>query len=193
MCTSDGEPQYYALTFLTYDPQDDKIYAIDSEIRDGGMIGKTFAKHGYTIRKNVIDVFTVKLTPELKAKLQVTDEYGKGRLTEFYIRHDDSSPSIYSHILEIKPHHLEAADVDGFDVAQLNPASDVLARHNISTDDVWDHLPDAASTDEWVDRDSEYTAAQHESLPEIMGWRTRIEKQLHVTLYSAGEHQRPLS
>lgn len=188
LCDSEGISRTYALTFLTYDPENDEIYAIDQELKAGGMIGATFKKHGYEVRKNVLDVFTVTVTPELQSYFRLDAPEAKGRLAEFYARRGDDEPKIYGNVLEIYTPDFRPATINAVDIVQVNPATDVLKRHAIGKEDIWNHLEQASELDEWADRESDYDAAKRESLPAVMAWRKRIETHLGVTLHSVGEY-----
>lgn len=175
-----GISRTYALTFLTYDPDNEELYKIDSEIRSGGAIGKTFRDHGYQIRKNVIDVFTLQLTPKLKQEFNVQDDdYAKARISEFYARKEHDEPTIYGRVLEVYTPDFRGPVINEIDTAQVNPSTDILKRYGVSKDQIWERLADASRTDEWDDMKDRYQKAKEESLPEVFEWRKRINSYLH--------------
>jgi len=76
----------YALTFFTFDRGNEEIVKIDDEIKEGGLIGETFRKHGYEVRKNVISVFVMDLPLEIRNKMSVREDKAKVRVSEFYAK-----------------------------------------------------------------------------------------------------------
>jgi len=57
---SKGISRTFAITLLLDDWTDD-IKKINSEIKKGEPIGKAFRKHEYAIRKNVLEVYKIKI------------------------------------------------------------------------------------------------------------------------------------
>ena len=137
---SENISRTYALTFLTYDSSNETIYDIDQQIKNGGLIGKTFRNHGYEIRKNVVDVFTVKLSDSLKEWFKVGDNQAKARLAEFYAHKDGNETLIYGYVLELYSPDFRPADVSDFDKRQINPPSDALLSCGFTTDEIWRSL-----------------------------------------------------
>ena len=182
LCDADGVSRTHALTYLTYAPDDDDLYTIDREIHDGGMIGKTFRRYGFEVRKNVIDVFVVDLTEDLQRRLATDAGAAKGRFAEFYAKREGSEPRIYGHVLEIYHPEFRPAAVNDVDRAQINPTTEILAQHSITKDDIWDHLDRASETDEWADRAVDYEAAVQAGSPETLVWRRRIEQFFGTTV-----------
>lgn len=179
LCDKEGISRTYALTFLTYNKLNDELYEIDSKIRSGGMIGKVFREYGFAIRKNVIDVFTISLTPELKERFKTDENYAKARVSEFFARRGDEEPLVYGLVLEVYTPDFRKPIINEVDIAQINPSTDVMERHSITKEDIWNRLDRASETDEWEDRKGEYEQARTESLPEIFAWRERIKAHLN--------------
>lgn len=171
----------YALTFLTYDKNNEEIAKIDDEIRAGGLIGKTFREHDYTIKKNVIDVFLMDIPDDMKRDFQTIEESAKARLTEFYAKKGDETPVIYGKVLEIySPDFKDPWDgINDVDMAQVNPTTDSMRAAGIPVDEVWDRLDRASEPGEWDDLRAQYDAAKKQSLPIVDELHKKIESYLN--------------
>jgi len=100
----DGVSRTYALTFFpkekTYSLE---FQGIDKEIQVGGSIGKTFEKYGYSIQKNNLGFFIVKLPMWLQDKFKTKALFAKARVYEFYASKAGSVPKLYGIVVEIYP------------------------------------------------------------------------------------------
>jgi len=165
----------YALTFLTYDEDNPELYEIDTKIRNGGMIGKTFRNYGYEIRKNVIDVFTLQLTDRLREEFDTDEDYGKARVSEFYAKKQNDEPTIYGRVLELYTPDFRGPVINQVDLEQVNPSTEILEKNGISRNAIWKRLDKSSDGGEWKDKDEAYEQAKEDSLPEVFKWRERIE------------------
>lgn len=170
----------YALTFLTYDKGNKELADIDDEIRQGGLIGKTFREHGYTVKKNVIDVFIMPIPSWMRNDFKVDEEEAKARLTEFYAKKEEATPVIYGTVLEIySPDFKDPKDgVNDVDIAQVNPLTGALQGVGVPTDEIWGRLDRAAETNEWDDLKDRYEQAQNLSQPVVQSLHEKISKYL---------------
>ena len=167
----------YALTFLTYDKSDDLLYQIDSEIRDGGSIGKTFRKHGFLIRKNVIDVFTLPLTDKLRDEFHVTGEHAKARVSEFYAKNKKTSPIVYGQVMELYSPDFRGPIINEVDIKQIHPITHVAEKYGISKDVLWDYLDESKQGKTILDEEK-LNQAKEESLDEVFKLRKQIQDYL---------------
>ena len=167
----------YALTFLTYDKENKKIVSIDDEIRQGGLIGKTFRKHGYVIKKNVIDVFLMKIPSWMKDDFKTSVNEVKARLTEFYAKKDIGTPIIYGIVLEVySPDFKDPKDgINNVDITQINPLTSTLQDAGISSDEIWRRLDRASEANEWDDLKDKYEEAQKLSKPIIQSIHAKYQ------------------
>jgi hypothetical protein len=140
MVDEKGISRTYALTFLTFDKNNQEIAAIDSEIKNGGLIGKAFREHGYEVRKNVISVFLADLPENLKNKMQTAENKAKTRLSEFYAKKEGEKPFIYGVVSEIYSPDFRPAEVNETDLAQDNPITSAMEKVGISKDMIWERL-----------------------------------------------------
>lgn len=170
----------YALTFLTYDKNDEEISAIDDEIRTGGLIGQTFKEHGYVVKKNVIDVFITKIPPWMKEDFHTDKDEAKARITEFYAKKGNCTPVIYGTVLEIySPDFRNPEDgLNDIDLAQINPLTGALQSVGVPTDEIWRRLDRAAEPDEWEDLNDRYEKARKISQPIIDSLHQKITEYL---------------
>ncbi len=170
----------YALTFLTYDKDNKEIARIDDEIRQEGLIGKIFREHGYTIKKNVIDVFIIPIPPWMKNDFRTEMEEAKARLTEFYAKKEDIAPLVYGTVLEIySPDFKDPADgINDVDIKQVNPLTSTLQSVGVPADEIWERLDRAAESNEWEDLKDRYEQAQRLSQPVVQLLHDKINRYL---------------
>lgn len=170
----------YALTFLTYDRKNEEMLKIDGEIRQGGLIGETFRKHGYVVKKNVIDVFLLNLPDWMKADFKTEEEKAKARLTEFYAKKENAEPIIYGTVSEIySPDFRDPKDgINEVDKAQVNPVTDTLEQVGIPVQEVWQRLDRAHMPNEWDDLKGQYEQSRKLSEPIIEQLHSKIDKYL---------------
>jgi hypothetical protein len=170
----------YALTFLTYDKENVEIANIDDEIRQGGLIGQTFRKHGYTIKKNVIDVFIMQIPAKMSDDFKVGTKEAKARLTEFYAKKAGTTPTIYGTVLEIySPDFKNPADgVNEVDINQVNPLTGALQGVGVPIDEIWERLDRAAENNEWDDLKERYEQARQLSQPVVQSLHGKIAQYL---------------
>ena len=152
----------YALTFLTYDKANEELVTIDDEIRQGGLIGKTFRDHGFVIKKNVVDVFIAEVPEWMRADFQTETNKAKARLTEFYAKKGEETPVIYGTVLEIYSPDFKNPDdgINEVDINQINPLTGALQSVGVPIDEIWERLDRAAEVNEWSDLQVRYEQAQ---------------------------------
>lgn len=178
LADAEGVSRTHALTFLSYDKNNEEICNIDKVIREGGLIGKTFRDHGYTIKKNVIKVFIMELTPELQKEFQTDEAGAKARITEFYAKKEGQDPLIYGTVLEIySPDFKDPKDgINEVDLAQVNPTTEALKEVGVPVEDIWSRLDRAAEPDEWADIDGRLDKAVELCRPTLESFERRIKE-----------------
>lgn len=172
----------YALTFLTYDKSNIELVGIDDEIRQGGLIGKTFRDHGYVVKKNVIDVFIVPIPVWMQKDFSVDVKKAKARLTEFYAKKENYAPVIYGTVLEIYSPDFKDPEngINDIDLAQVNPLTGTLQGVGVPADEIWERLDRASETNEWDDLKDRHEQAQKLSQPVIQSLHEKILKYLEA-------------
>jgi len=170
----------YALTFLTYDKENSEIADIDDKIRQGGLIGQTFREHGYTIKKNVIDVFIMPISAKMSDDFKVEAKEAKARLTEFYAKKAGVTPTIYGTVLEIySPDFKDPADgINEVDINQVNPLTGALQGVGVPIDEIWERLDRATENNEWDDLKERYEQARQLSRPVVQSLHEKIAQYL---------------
>jgi hypothetical protein len=164
----------YALTFFPESKANAEIKRIDSEIRAGGLIGVTFRTFGYSIRKNVVDVFVLELPEWLKNDFKTNENYAKARMSEFYAKKEGVSPAIYGDVLEVYTPDFRPPIVNQFDNSQINPSTEELIKVGFSIDNIWTRLGD----NNWTDVQVKYDKARVDSLQRVFEWRKKIDAYL---------------
>lgn len=172
-----GVSRTYALTFFP-DKLAEDITPIDQEIRSGGLIGKTFRDHGYEIRKNVLDVFVLRLPKWLKRDFATDDKSAKARVTEFYAKKEGLPPVIYGMVLEVYSPDFKEAEINEVDKDQINPTTRVFQQLGVDMEKVWNRLPQASQKNEWVDLGDKYEQAKKSSEEEVKNIRSKIDRYL---------------
>jgi hypothetical protein len=114
-----------------------RLSDIDAEIRSGNLIGKTFRKHGYTIRKHVTGVFVVNVPEWLQVRFDDTGAHAKARTSEFFARKGDEEPLIYGYVTEIYTPDFRPAEINETDMAQLSATTEALEALGIDRDTIW--------------------------------------------------------
>ena len=170
----------YALTFLTYDDGNREIVDIDDEIRQGGLIGQTFRKYGYVIKKNVIDVFIMTISSKMSYDFNVGTNKAKARVTEFYAKKMSGSPIMYGTILEIYSPDFENPDggITEVDRNQVNPMKGALQSVGVTIDEIWERLDHAAEDNTWDDLQEKYEEARQLSQPAVQSFHQKISQYL---------------
>lgn len=110
---------------------------IDAEIRAGGLIGKTFRNHGYTIRKHVTGVSIVDLPDWLQQKFATEDVQAKARTSEFFARSGNEKPLIYGYVTEIYTPDFRPAEINTIDINQLSANTSALESLGVTRDTIW--------------------------------------------------------
>lgn len=170
----------YALTFLTYDKNNKKIVCIDEEIRLWWLIWETFRKHGFIIKKNVLDVFIMDIPNWMKEDFKVNSNKAKARLTEFYAKSSDTNPVIYWIVLEVySPDFKNPEDgINQTDINQINPSTWTLQDSGIPGDEIRERLDRASETDEWNDLQERYDQAKKLSRKVVESLHKKIDKYI---------------
>jgi hypothetical protein len=170
----EGISRTYAVTFLNFDKENKELSQINSEIKGGGLIGETFRKHGYEVRKNVIDVYPIELPFWLKEDFHSDEDYAKARLSEFYAR-KEGDPVIYGTVVEIYHPDFRSSVVNEADIKQIQPSTEMFERAGIERMEIWNRL---GETKDWDDLGERYSKAKQLSLPFVFRTRQKLEKHL---------------
>lgn len=90
---------------------------------------------------------------------------------------------IYGHVLEICHPDFRKAEINSVDVAQINPSMEMMERHAITKEVIWDHLDRTSEINQWADRQADYEAAQGKNDLMKVVWRERIEKYFSTRVH----------
>lgn len=163
---NNGVARTYALSFFEQDLFDPKIQTIDNEIKNGGLIGKTFREHGFEVRKNVTDVFVVDLPSIVKNRFQSDEPKAKARLSEFYAKQKDGQPLIYATVMEVYTPDFRPADINEIDREQVHPTTIVLEHAGFTRQEIWDHLEEGKNFDQEDERYAQALEFYRETSPQ---------------------------
>ncbi|MBU0760479.1 MAG: hypothetical protein KJ600_01785 [Nanoarchaeota archaeon] len=164
----------YAITFFPK-KRNPKILKIDEAIKNGAPIGMAFRSKGYLIRKNVVDVFAVKLSNHLKKEFNTKETFAKARLSEFYARKGKNPPIIYGTVVEIYSPRFRKARINKVDRAQINPTTKQFGKISVTKEEIWDRITQG---NKWKNIQEKHERAKKSSLPEVSRLRERISSCL---------------
>lgn len=148
---------------------------IDREIKNGGLIGKTFRQHGYEIRKNVIDVYTIKLSQKLKKAFSHKSDFAKARLSEFYAKKESHDPVLYGIVVEVYSPDFRPATINVVDRQQVNPTTASFRKIGITENEIWKRL---GSGNKWNDISDDYNRALDVSLDKVFVFKKLIDRYI---------------
>lgn len=126
----------FAITFFL-DNWTEDVKKINTEIRNGESIGKAFRQHQYAIRKNVLEVYKIKIPDWLQKEFDTTEDHAKARLSEFYAKKKGSPPVIYGVVVEIYSPDFRKAIINKTDRAQESALTITLEKQGFSKEEVW--------------------------------------------------------
>jgi hypothetical protein len=164
----------YALTFLS-GKFSGKIKLINEDIKKGKPIGKAFREQGYIIRKNVLDVFIIKIPKWLKKEFQTSENHAKARLSEFYAKKIDSKPVIYGIVTEVYTPDFRKAVVNKVDKSQISAITKCLEQEGFDKTEIWTRIGNENNYDDVLLR---FKTAKKNSNLIIKKLRLKIEKEI---------------
>lgn len=161
-----GISRTFAITLFLNDWTND-IKKINSEIKGGEPIGKAFRKHEYAIRKNVLEVYKIKIPNWLKEEFDTKDNYAKARLSEFYAKKRESLPVVYGIVIEIYSPDFRKATINKVDMAQESALTIILEKRGFTKEEIWKRI---GRENDYEDQKNKFIMAKKES--------DKIEKDL---------------
>lgn len=156
----------FAITLFT-EKLPKEIQKINTEIKKGIPIGKAFREHKYAIRKNVLEVYKIKIPKWLKKKFKVKENYAKSRLSEFYAKRKEKFPSIYGIVIEIYSPDFRKPKINKIDLAQESALTKSLEKQGFSKEEIWKRI---GRENNYEDEKKKFNLAKKES--------NRLEKSI---------------
>ena len=169
-----GIARTYALTFLNKKNWTKEIEMIDKEMKSGGSMGMTFRKHGYVVRKNVLDVFILDIPEWLRKSFAIKTKKAKARLSEFYAK-KYSRPFIYGAVLEVYSPDFRSAKINPTDRKQVTAATAELEKQGFSKEDIWERI----GTNGWNDAALKLRAARKNTRQLISSLKSKTGKVIN--------------
>jgi hypothetical protein len=164
----------YALTFFE-DWNNKEVEKINEEIKKGEAIGKAFRKKGYTIRKNVLDVFIIKLPSWLKKAFHTKNDFAKARLSEFYAKKQGQIPTIYGIVTEVYTPDFRKPLINEVDKLQIGAVTECLEDLGFSKEEIYRRIGD---DNNYEDCQEKYNRAKEKSKIIISKLREKIEEEI---------------
>jgi hypothetical protein len=131
-------------------------------------------------RKNVVDVFLIKIPNWMQSDFETQESEAKARFTEFYAKKEDQTPVVYGIVLEIYSPDFKdpQAGINDIDKNQVNPLTGTLQSVGVPTDEIWEHLDRAAEDNEWGDLRDRYQQAEKLTQPILEALHTKVQSYL---------------
>jgi len=171
---SKGISRTFAITFFLNNWTTD-VRNINEEIRKGQPIGKSFREHEYAIRKNVLEVYRIKIPQWLKEEFATHDNYAKARLSEFYAKKKGSPPVIYGVVVEIYSPDFRKSTINKIDMAQESALTPVLEKQGFSKEEIWKRI---GRENDYEDQKNKFLKAKKESNNKERELKIRINEIL---------------
>lgn len=169
-----GISRTFAITFFLND-WTTNIKKINNEIKKGKPIGKAFREHEFAIRKNVLEVYKVKIPLWLRKEFRTKENYAKARLSEFYAKKRGSSPVIYGIVVEIYSPDFRKATINKTDRAQESALTSSLEKQGFSKEEIWRRI---GRENDYEDQKNKFLKAKKDSDRE----EKRIKKEIREVL-----------
>jgi hypothetical protein len=154
-----GISRTFAIT-LFLNPFTGDIKKINSEIEHGKPIGKAFREHEYAIRKNVLEVYKIKIPNWLRKEFNTNKNYAKSRLSEFYAKKKGRSPKVYGIVIEIYSPDFRTAIINKTDMAQKSALTTTLEKQGFSKEEIWRRI---GRENDYEDQKKKFAIAKMES------------------------------
>lgn len=171
-----GISRTYAITFFPKKEQNLEIKKINEEIRKGAAIGKCFRTHKYTIRKNVLDVYIVKLPLWLKKEFSTKHDFAKARISEFMAKKTNSIPVVYGMVIEVYSPEFRPPIINMIDFSQTSASTDSLKKLKINMVEVWNRI---GRDNDYHDIQSTFDKGKELTLPLLFELKNKIEKYMN--------------
>lgn len=169
-----GISRTYSLTFFPK-KRNASIASVEKDIARGAAIGKAFRLHGYSVRKNVIEVFILALPKWLQKSFKTKEFFAKARLSEFYAKKEGENPVIYGTVLEVYTPDFRDPVINTADLLQDNALTEMLERVGFSKLDIWNRL---GKDNYWADVQKRYMHAKRMSLVKEFDLKFKISTLL---------------
>ncbi len=164
----------YAITFLE-NWKNKEIRQINGEIKKGAPIGKEFRSKGYVIRKNVLEVFIIKVPSWLKEAFHTKINYAKARLSEFYAKKEGVIPIIYGVVTEVYSPDFRKPKINQVDKLQIGAVTKCLEKNGFSKEEIYRRIGD---DNNYEDSQKKYEKAKKESIKIIANLKSKIRKEI---------------
>ena len=171
---SKGIARTYALTFFNK-WENKEVEEINGKIKAGEAIGKAFRGKGYLIRKNVLDVFIIKIPNWLKKEFSTKEEFAKARLSEFYAKKQGKNPLIYGIVTEVYTPDFRKPFINEVDKLQIGATTQCLEDNDFSRNEIYRRIGDDNNYEDVQER---YNKAKEKSKVVISELRKKIDKEI---------------
>jgi len=171
---SKGVTRTFSVTFFSQ-PMPAPLRAVNAEIRAGCLIGETFRNHGFTIRKNVFDIFVVELPAWLRRAFGSKERYAWTRTFEFHARKGTSPPHLYATLCEIFTPDFKPPLVTPTDASWMGPSFPALLACGLNREQAWRGI---SRLEDGRDVNGRFIEARVATLPLAFALRRRVAEVL---------------
>ena len=168
---SKGISRTFAITFLTPQRWTPKIKTINHRIQAGEPIGKAFRQYGYSIRKNVLDVYIIDIPSWLQKDFRITSPGAKARISEFLAKREGSSPILYGEVVEIYSPDFRMPVINDIDKSQISAFAESLEKQGFSLNQIWDRI---TRGNDWRDAAKNFSVAKVDSIVRVGAFKKKI-------------------
>ena len=134
----------YALTIRNGEwAGNNEMQEVNKDIQAGEAIGKAFKAHGFSICKNIIDVYLVYLPKWLRYAFSHSSEMAKARISEFLVKKEELIYN-YGLITEIYSPDFREVNINAQDREQVNLPSTILFDMGLTKEQVWGYVEERA-------------------------------------------------
>lgn len=136
-----GISRTYTITFFPQNNKlNEKLGSIDQRVRSGELIGKAFRSSGYSVRRNILGVYTLKIPDWLRSAFTTNKRSAKVRMSEIYIKKGNSAPLVYGTVVEIMSPEFVGVTVNSSELSQVTAPTVVLEKIGFSKKEIWQKL-----------------------------------------------------
>ena len=124
---------------------DKEMLSIDRSIRNGESLHEVFVRNGYSVRKNIIDMYVISLSPALIQKFGTNQIFARAQNVEYIVRKGET---IYCYGIskQILSPEIWPPDITGDEKYPINYSFHTLLGSGMSREEIWDMLDDTTAS-----------------------------------------------
>lgn len=137
-----GSGRIYAVTSLNNEwIMDEEMQAIDKAIAGGEPLHEVFVRNGYSVRKNILDVYVISLTHLLCRQFNTVQTFARAQNAEYIVRKGDTV-YCYGIVKQIYSPEIWPAALTDSDKDSINFSFQTLQSCGFSREEIWRLMDD---------------------------------------------------